>query len=444
MKGGSAAPSGVLQVIVAAAVIRFALSGFTPDFKNRMELSTPLSSFERLVEGSTLLSHGVHPYSGNLVHHSPILVYFHNAVAPYMNDLLWTLAYIVMDIIVALNLVSLVRPYRHLIRRVDHTNDDDALISTLVCAAYLLSPYTILSMLSQSSILFSNLAVSFALRGAMSGSIVMTAAGVSVAAYETMYPIILLPILAVVLQNHYQKSGLAVVAMTITGIGSLVGLSVALVGDLSFIPQTYGAVILVPELKPNVGLFWYFFLEVFDHYRAFFLVVFHMAFLSFAIPIVLNLRHRPLVGAFMLLGGIRIFKSYPAVGDNALYLALLPLFYHFVKESHHLYMYVITFLLCSSIAPVFLYLWLYPGSANANFPYAMGLVLTFSHWSILSDVLMLSKFEDYKCVFGSSGVEGHSLIFVRSNYSPRVDPPLPSNESNNRCDGEKDNGAGST
>ncbi len=32
--------------------------------------------------------------------------------------------------------------------------------------------------------------------------------------------------------------------------------------------------LLLPDLTPNAGLWWYFFTEMFDHFRAFFLVAF--------------------------------------------------------------------------------------------------------------------------------------------------------------------------
>jgi hypothetical protein len=31
---------------------------------------------------------------------------------------------------------------------------------------------------------------------------------------------------------------------------------------------------MVPDLTPNVGLFWYFFMEIFDHFKSFFLFIF--------------------------------------------------------------------------------------------------------------------------------------------------------------------------
>jgi len=440
MESHSKAPSRVTAVIALAVAVRLALCSYTPVLQGRMELSTPVSSYERLVEGSTLLNYGVNPYSGNLVHHSPILVHAHNTMAPYMSDLLWSLAFIAMDVVIALNLVSIVRPYRVLLRRVDHANDDDALISTLVCIAYLMNPHTVLSMLSRSTVIVSNLAISFALRGAMNGNVLLASLGMAIAAYETMYPLVLLPLMMVLVHTFHKKSAALLGALVMLCVGGLLGTSAWLVGDWSFVEATYGALILVPELKPNVGLFWYFFLEVFDHYRGFFLVVFHMALLSFTIPIVCHFRHRPLVGLFLLLCGIRIFKSYPAVGDNALHLALLPLFSHFVKESKHIYVFFIVLIVCSVLGPVFIYLWLYPGSANANFPYALGLLLTYAHGSILAEVLKLSKFEDYYIVFGRTTINGHTLTLVRSG-TKRTDPPqCTSSESEPSKKDDRDDG----
>lgn len=38
--------------------------------------------------------------------------------------------------------------------------------------------------------------------------------------------------------------------------------------------------LLLPDLTPNSGLWWYFFTEVFDHFRPFFLMVFSVGDLS--------------------------------------------------------------------------------------------------------------------------------------------------------------------
>lgn len=35
------------------------------------------------------------------------------------------------------------------------------------------------------------------------------------------------------------------------------------------------------DLSPNVGLWWYFFIEMFDHFRPFFLAIFSVCFISY-------------------------------------------------------------------------------------------------------------------------------------------------------------------
>jgi len=43
----------------------------------------------------------------------------------------------------------------------------------------------------------------------------------------------------------------------------------------------------LPDLTPNTGLWWYFFTEMFDHFRPFFLMVFSVCF-----PLVPGSRHK--------------------------------------------------------------------------------------------------------------------------------------------------------
>ena len=54
-----------------------------------------------------------------------------------------------------------------------------------------------------------------------------------------------------------------------------------------FLGSTYGIQLLLTDLTPNIGLWWYFFIEMFDSFRTFFLGVFwlHMASYVFAFTI---------------------------------------------------------------------------------------------------------------------------------------------------------------
>lgn len=48
-------------------------------------------------------------------------------------------------------------------------------------------------------------------------------------------------------------------------------------GSTRWVSQTWGAAFQLQDLEPNIGLWWYFFTEMFDHFRPFFLVVFTVA-----------------------------------------------------------------------------------------------------------------------------------------------------------------------
>lgn len=102
---------------------------------------------------------------------------------------------------------------------------------------------------------------------------------------------------------------------------------------LSFIPLPNGnsfdsmlmTRLLLPDLTPNVGLWWYFFIEMFDSFRSFFLVVFQLHLLVYVAPLCIRLKRKPLAVLTTLLGIISIFKSYPSVADLSVYLGMLSL-----------------------------------------------------------------------------------------------------------------------
>ncbi len=61
--------------------------------------------------------------------------------------------------------------------------------------------------------------------------------------------------------------------------------------SLKFIKSTYLFILKVPDLQPNVGLFWYFFTEIFDHFREFFTWVFQLNMFIYLIPLTIRLKN---------------------------------------------------------------------------------------------------------------------------------------------------------
>ena len=124
--------------------------------------------------------------------------------------------------------------------------------------------------------------------------------------YLSLYPSLLLPPLILLsydflLHRHstsltptnFSLSKFATTQITIffTTVASLLGLSYLITGNSwEFLASTYGVHLLLPDLTPNVGLWWYFFTEMFDPFREFFLCVFQLHLLIYAPGLTIRLR----------------------------------------------------------------------------------------------------------------------------------------------------------
>ena len=158
------------------------------------------------------------------------------------------------------------------------------------------------------------------------------------AAYLSMHPILLFPPLLVLLYDTRTiKTGSKPNVGSFIGthtlgfaaaIGALLLVSASLTGSWDFLAATYGVRLLLPDLTPNVGLWWYFFIEMFDSFREFFLGVFWLHAASYMPGLTIRLHKQPLFVACTLTGVFAIFTPYPSIADAALYLSLIPLFKH--------------------------------------------------------------------------------------------------------------------
>ncbi|XP_050150717.1 uncharacterized protein LOC126625699 isoform X3 [Malus sylvestris] len=151
----------------------------------------------------------------------------------------------------------------------------------------------------------------------------------------------------------------------------LCGVSAKQYGSLrEMFERMYGFILTVQDLSPNIGVLWYFFAEVFDFFRNFFLIVFHMNILFIIFPLAIRLKHRPCFLAFVYITISSMLKSYPSVGDSALYIGLLGWFVNELSEMRFSFclfsVYVGVFLL----SPVMHNLWIWRGTGNANFYFA--------------------------------------------------------------------------
>lgn len=165
------------------------------------------------------------------------------------------------------------------------------------------------------------------------------------ASYLSLYPALLLPPLILLCYDRKAReieeplNGTFTTASYLTAFFASLAwffhLSNILTGGSSeYFASTYGVHLLLPDLTPNVGLWWYFFIEMFDSFREFFLGVFWLHLGGYVGALSIRLRTQPLFVITTLLGIFAIFKPYPSISDTSLYFAMLPLYRHvFPRES---------------------------------------------------------------------------------------------------------------
>eukprot|EP00079_Xenopus_tropicalis_P030969 XP_012827216.1 PREDICTED: phosphatidylinositol glycan anchor biosynthesis class U protein isoform X1 [Xenopus tropicalis] len=370
--------------------------------------SSGASSHVSVVEGMALLDLGVSPYSGDLFHETPLILYLFHFLVDYAE-----IVFMITDALTAITLYLAVQDYNKLmfkkqkllleLKRYSQEGHDLLRVPTemyyvplKVALFYLLNPYTVLSCVAKSTCVINNAVIALFILATVKGSRLLSAVFLSVATYQSLYPITLLPpALLYLLQKEFipikMKSpsfwlfSCQYCSMYLGCLCVLVCHSFFLLNSWDFIPSIYGFILSVPDLTPNIGLFWYFFAEMFEHFSLFFVCVFQINVFFYIVPLTIKLKDHPMFLMFMQLAVISIFKSYPTVGDVALYMALLPMWAHLSRFLRNVFIVSCMLIVCTLLFPVLWHLWIYAGSANSNFYYAITLSFNVGQILLVSD-----------------------------------------------------------
>lgn len=385
----------------AAAVTRLLLFTVFPALPTllagRVEVSTPVTSFKRLQEGVFLYTHNVSPYDGGIYHQAPLLLPLFSLLPnPSSFSLPTDLLYIAVDMLSAHALAQISESGQAAVTRLFTSSRKDLKWSSLAIAAgFLFNPFTIATCLARSTSAFTNLFILTAIAKASHGASITSMLALAFASYLSMHPILLLPPLMVLLFNARAMNTKKIpnvwtfAAMHTIGftavIAGLLTASAVVTESWDFLAATYGVRLLLPDLTPNVGLWWYFFIEMFDSFREFFLGVFWLHAASYMPGLTIRLYKQPLFVLCSLTGIFAIFTPYPSIADAALYLSLVPLFRHLFPLMRYTFLASAAIMYASVLGPTFYHIWIYAGSGNANFFYAITLVWSLGLSIILGD-----------------------------------------------------------
>ncbi|XP_061396447.1 phosphatidylinositol glycan anchor biosynthesis class U protein-like [Musca vetustissima] len=230
---------------------------------------------------------------------------------------------------------------------------------------------------------------------------------VVIESHRNLYPVILLAPAVLVFNKSGKVKAILHIALSFVVLSiAMFRLNYALMGDKSwnFIDGTLGFIFFYRDLQPNIGLFWYFFTEMFEHFRTMFLITFQMnATVLYLVPLSLKLRKEPILLATILIGLMSIFRAYPCVGDVSFYLALLPLWKRSWKFMVHNFIVFCFFVVSLCMLPALWHLWIYSGSANANFYFGATLAFSTGQIFLVTDLLFAYVKREF-CLFNGQKI----------------------------------------
>lgn len=384
------------------------------NLSSRPEVATPLTSLRRLAEGYWLKQSSISPYSGSMYHGSPLLlailgpltvIRFEGQPEHIACSLLFVIADLITAILIRATGQKLHLSYKRSLKSLNVTKllETSEILSAGDIAAfiYLWNPLTIVTCVGLSTSPVENLMIVLSLYGACSCLAPLAAFGWVLASHLSLYPaILIIPVIFLlgygpdtppkklfrqqksesnandlVIQNRFSWRPVVhfIFWASFWTVYVLVLCSIYLkqYGGLSeMFKRTHGFILTLEDLSPNIGVLWYFFAEVFDFFRDFFLIVFHVNILFMLLPLAIRLYHRPCFLAFIYIAISSMLKSYPSVGDSALYLALLGWFVYELAEMQFSFFLFCGYVGVTLLSPVMHNLWIWRGTGNANFYYA--------------------------------------------------------------------------
>ncbi|CAK7269977.1 hypothetical protein SEPCBS119000_003851 [Sporothrix epigloea] len=387
-------------LFAAAAAVRLTLFTVVPGLPDlltgRVEISTPVTSFKRLQEGLFLYNHNVSPYDGGVYHQAPLLLPLFSLLPSGSLPLFTYILYIAVDLLSARALAQIADSGEAgASAKYESPRRGKRWSGLVIAALYLFNPFTIATCIGRSTSVFTTCAILYAISRAIAGAPRGAMVALSFAAYLSMYPLLFLPPL-ILLSYDRQRSPRPLSLLSFSTVNVLfsafclavlLGMSFVLAGgSWEFLRSTYGVQLTLSDLTPNVGLWWYFFIEMFDSFRSFFVAVFWLHLSSYVGGLSIRIRRQPLVVLTLLTGIFAIFKPYPSIGDTSLFLGLVPLFRHIFPLMRYPFVVAASIMYATFLGPAFYHLWIYAGSGNANFFYAITLVWSLGQSLLVSDL----------------------------------------------------------
>ncbi|XP_014255286.1 phosphatidylinositol glycan anchor biosynthesis class U protein [Cimex lectularius] len=392
-------------------VIRMGLisSQYREVIADRVEISTLLNSWKRVTEGVSLYRFGISPYSGDIFHENPIALYFCDFMINSIPGCIGVV-FVLTDLMTALVLYLTAKDYMEETERKQEMEmktyaegTEDLLLSdkdfkmspVYVLAAYLFNPYSVLNCVGFTTTTFGNFCLALTFYCMIKRLRLPCCFFLALTVLQLFYPVVLLVPICIYIDGKKGKFSSVLTVVTFLSVLSLLlFVSYKISGDWAFMHSVYIVMLTVSDLRPNIGLFWYFFTEMFEHFRLLFIYSFQLnATLLYLAPLSFRFHSNPMLLATSLTALITVFKSYPCLGDVGFYMSLLPMWKHLfnsklvVPDLQQMFVILCSLIITSILGPTVWHLWIYSRSANANFYFGVTLAFATAQIFLITDIL---------------------------------------------------------
>uniref|UniRef100_A0A7E4UMD6 GPI transamidase component PIG-U n=1 Tax=Panagrellus redivivus TaxID=6233 RepID=A0A7E4UMD6_PANRE len=375
---------GDVKTYLLAFGLRIIAAVFLQGYLSRSnEFTTPWNSFRRVKEAVHVQhEYGVSPYEGDFFHLMPI---FLTILAPfaYVPAAFITLT-IIADVTAAYILQKAAITYlSKLVEKKQITVEQAENAVYLVLLIYLFNPMAIGSAAIGSISVLVNLVVVISILAHLKGHIYLaTILTISATVTYSYYIVLLAPIFV-----SAENKRLKVFSVIFATLGSYFALNCLVEHASRYFGDTFYLFWNVPDLTPNVGVWWYFFVFAFDQYRSFFLWVFQLAAVLPVVPLSWTLRADPTILTYVCLGHVAVLSSYPSYAEAVVLLAMYPMFAQTVKYSRYTVIGFGTVAATFVLAPIMFRMWMITGSGNANFYFAVVIVYVLALSFLVVDIM---------------------------------------------------------
>lgn len=387
-------------------LLRLLVAGLLGDtLQARVEVTTSINSWKRANEAIFLWDLGHDPYLGDIFHEFPLGLVVYKLISLYSNvDIVFSLLDLLIAIILKWSTYSQLRLSGETTIEAEHR-------SYIVFLTYLFSPMAIVSCSGRATSILTNLLVALiGLTMTSSHSRLTTCLLTALLTCNNIhYATITIPALICLEYCSYERKKSAEKKKDVDTVSSrhsyygqllfsaslnrsvvywftsVLAISVlssfVMGGSWTYLESTYLFSLKINDLTPNIGMFWYFFTEVFEQFASFFTWIVQINAFIHVIPLTVTLRDSPLFAFYATYLTSTIFQPYPSLSNMALLFSLTFQWSNLFQHMRRILIVSSACVACMSLWPVFWHLWIIAGTANSNFYF--GSTLAFSTSLIL-------------------------------------------------------------